>query len=322
MRHLTIILDMSTAMNQIDLKPNRFVCCVRLLEKFINDFIDLNPISQLCFIVTRNKRAEKISELSGNPKSHINALNTIKNNPCMGEVSMQIALQMAHSMLRYMPTHTSKEILFIMGSLTTCDPSNIHKTIDLLANDHIRSSVIGLSAEVFICKELSMKTKGVYNIALDETHFKDLLFQYVNPLPSTFTESTLIKIGFPKYEFQTVPSLCVCHMDNEEPNLTTSGYICHSCHSKYCDLPVECKVCGLTLLASTHLARSYHHLFPVETFSECIGNSNCFGCLKALNNRAATRCNLCSMIFCVECDVFIHNVSHVCPGCSSTRNFN
>ncbi|KAI7688249.1 hypothetical protein SSS_07687 [Sarcoptes scabiei] len=322
MRHLVIIVDMSDAMNQIDLKPNRFVCCIRLLEKFISDFVDQNPISQLCFIVTRNKRAERISELSGNLKLHSEALNSLKNsNQCVGEVSMHNALKMAHSMLRYMPPHTSREILFIIGSLTSCDPCDIHKTIELLAKDHIRSSVIGLSAEVYICKELSIKTNGVYNIALDETHLKDLLFEYLNPLPSSITESTLMRIGFPKYEINSLPSMCVCHLDDDEPRLTVSGYFCRQCNSKYCDLPVECKICGLTLLSASHLARSYHHLFPVEPFIEItnVTKAKCFGCLKLLENKSVTSCQLCENIFCVDCDLMIHEISHVCPGCSSTR---
>lgn len=31
---------------------------------------------------------------------------------------------------------------------------------------------------------------------------------------------------------------------------------------------MQCHVCGLSLVASPHLARSYHHLFPVKPFSE------------------------------------------------------
>lgn len=34
------------------------------------------------------------------------------------------------------------------------------------------------------------------------------------------------------------------------------------------ELPCECHVCGLTLVSSPHLARSYHHLFPVKGFGE------------------------------------------------------
>ena len=34
------------------------------------------------------------------------------------------------------------------------------------------------------------------------------------------------------------------------------------------ELPTACHVCGLTLVSSPHLARSYHHLFPVRPFQE------------------------------------------------------
>ena len=40
------------------------------------------------------------------------------------------------------------------------------------------------------------------------------------------------------------------------------------CQAKYCELPVECKACGLTLVSAPHLARSYHHLFPLPAFDE------------------------------------------------------
>ena len=35
---------------------------------------------------------------------------------------------------------------------------------------------------------------------------------------------------------------------------------------RYCELPVECRGCGLTLVSAPHLARSYHHLFPLLIF--------------------------------------------------------
>ena len=38
--------------------------------------------------------------------------------------------------------------------------------------------------------------------------------------------------------------------------------------SRVAELPGACHVCGLTLVSSPHLARSYHHLFPVRAFDE------------------------------------------------------
>lgn len=43
----------------------------KLLEDFVDEFFYQNPISQLGIIITRNKRAEKVSELVGNSKKHI-----------------------------------------------------------------------------------------------------------------------------------------------------------------------------------------------------------------------------------------------------------
>lgn len=45
-------------------------------------------------------------------------------------------------------------------------------------------------------------------------------------------------------------------------------YLCPRCHSAYCELPVECAVCGITLMSAPHLARAYHHLFPLPRFVE------------------------------------------------------
>jgi transcription initiation factor TFIIH subunit 2 len=51
-----------------------------------------------------------------------------------------------------------------MGSLTTCDPGDIYETIDSLVNENIRVSVVGLAAEVQICKLMCKKTKGTLNL--------------------------------------------------------------------------------------------------------------------------------------------------------------
>merc|ERR1712168_898878 len=66
-------------------------------------------------------------------------------------------------------------------------------------------------------------------------------------------------------------SVCACHADSTSyQGPTTLGYFCPQCRSKYCELPVECKVCSLTLVSAPHLARSYHHLFPLEGFKEVL----------------------------------------------------
>ena len=210
-----------------------------------------------------------------------------------------------------------------MGSLTTCDPNDIHQTIDSLCQQNIRCSVIGLTAEIRVCRTLAKQTKGVYDVLLDESHYKEVLHQHIDPPPSSLTESSLMRMGFPTYlnEGQTRASMCVCHLNNET-NFSTSGYLCPQCNSKYCELPVECQVCGLTLVSPTHLARSYHHLFPVDMFQELTHKSEetilCFACNQQIGTKSGGRCQRCHHIFCIDCDLFIHETLHLCPGCAGS----
>lgn len=67
-----------------------------------------------------------------------------------------------------------------------------------LKSEGVRCSVIGLAAEVHVCRQLANTTGGVYNVILDDNHYKDLLFQHVDPPPAAgCMESSLVKMGFP-----------------------------------------------------------------------------------------------------------------------------
>lgn len=48
---------------------------------------------------------------------------------CSGEPSLQNALELAISSLKMLPSHASREVLIILGSLTTCDPGDINQTV-------------------------------------------------------------------------------------------------------------------------------------------------------------------------------------------------
>lgn len=108
---------------------------------------------------------------------------------------------------------------------------------------------------------------------MDEVHFKDLLFELIPPpaqRPAARTGSggasnptaDLMMMGFPtRIPETTAPALCVCHSE-----LKSAGFLCPRCSAKMCDVPTDCDICGLMIVSSPHLARSYHHLFPVKPY--------------------------------------------------------
>lgn len=228
-----------------------------------------------------------------------------------------------------------------------------------------------------ICADLCAKTNGgddsCYSIAMHEQHFRELFLASTTPPVTRQTEqsnASLLMMGFPsrsKAEWATSAdskgakdtsgggakdkrdaiSMCACH---NKP--CREGYLCTRCSTKVCRLPAECPACGLTLILSTHLARSYHHLFPLRNWVEVpwgeAGRSvACYACLtpfpdaskakgkgrdtagekaagekvKGISESGRYACEVCGNHFCIDCDVFAHEVLHNCAGCQSdTRN--
>ena len=183
------------------------------------------------------------------------------------------------------------------------------------------------------------------------------------------------------------------------------------CKARVVDIPSTCHICKLMLVSSPHLARSYHHLFPINPFEEispqalstlhvrsflmqlvvayvravelstapqnlqilsilavstsCKGSALveglsalsrrccrvmnlmlvqgsslqagkddwqecnarvwCYGCIRPLAALASltlpedpgvvVKCPDCQRVFCFDCDAYIHESLHNCPGC-------
>ncbi|KAG6009243.1 hypothetical protein E4U21_002847 [Claviceps maximensis] len=365
-RHLILVLDMSFAMTEKDLLPTRYRLMVSYAVAFVKEYFEQNPISQLGIIGMRDGVAVRISEMGGNPADHVERLRAVEGQEAQGNPSLQNALEMCRGALFHAPSHGTREVLIIYGALLSSDPGDIHETIAHLVTDKIRVSIVGLSAQVAICAELCARTNAGdnshYNIAMDEVHFRDLFMASTTP-PVTRTKeqntASLLMMGFPSRTLAQsgTISLCACH---SKP--IREGYVCTRCSARVCRLPAECPACGLTLILSTHLARSYHHLFPLRNWVEVSWRDArrsvaCFSCLcpfpdvpkdkratvnvgeKTKDDAAPSRqsvkpkakgggggvsesgryaCQVCGHHFCIDCDVFAHEIIHNCPGCQGS----
>ncbi|KIV86544.1 hypothetical protein PV11_02147 [Exophiala sideris] len=340
-RHLILILDMSLSMNEKDLRPTRYLLTLLYTEAFIREFFEQNPISQLGIVGMRDGIAMRISDMSGNPNAHLAAIQKIRKEEPKGSPSLENALEMSRAALFHAPSHGTREVVLIFGALHTSDPGDIHRTIDSLVADKIRATVIGLAAQVAICAELVSKTNNGsvsnYGVVLHEQHFRELIMAVTTPpvtSQATKSANSLLMMGFPSRTVEDHPSLCACHT-----RPSRDGYLCSRCSTKVCSLPSECPVCGLTLILSTHLARSYHHLFPLVNWLEvpwakAHRSTACFACLKGFppvpprdqwnspstsSTSSRYECPVCRHHFCIDCDLFAHEVVHNCPGCQSLR---
>ncbi|KAK3943480.1 TFIIH basal transcription factor complex p47 subunit [Diplogelasinospora grovesii] len=375
-RHLMLVLDMSFAMAEKDLLPSRYLCTINYAVDFVREYFEQNPISQLGIIGMRDGIAVRISDMSGNPAEHIERLREWgEQQEPQGNPSLQNALEMCRGALFHAPSHGTREVLIIYGALLSSDPGDINDTISHLIADRIRVSIVGLSGHLAICAELCSRTNGGddgnYRIAMHEQHLRELFLAATTP-PATLSttaeqnKASLLMMGFPSRTLAGAASgkskehsisLCACH---NKPS--RQGYACTRCRAKVCRLPAECPACGLTLILSTHLARSYHHLFPLKNWvevpwAEAKKSTACYSCLspfppippkptriiikgakpsnapgvpsvskapvppeavvKGVSESGRYACQVCGNHFCIDCDVFAHEVIHNCPGCQS-----
>ncbi|GAY61529.1 hypothetical protein CUMW_210660 [Citrus unshiu] len=332
-RYLYIVIDLSRAAAEMDFRPSRMAVVAKRVEAFVREFFDQNPLSQIGLVTVKDGVANCLTDLGGSPEAHIKAL--MGKLGCSGDSSLQNALDLVQGLLSQIPSYGHREVLILYSALSTCDPGDIMETIQKCKESKIRCSVIGLSAEMFICKHLCQDTGGSYSVALDESHFKELIMEHAPPPPAIaeFAIANLIKMGFPQRAGEGSISICSCHKEVK----VGVGYTCPRCKARVCELPTDCHICGLQLVSSPHLARSYHHLFPIAPFDEvtplCLNDprnrsrSTCFGCQQSLLSSGnkpglCVACPKCKKHFCLECDIYIHESLHNCPGCESLRHSN
>ncbi|EUC43285.1 hypothetical protein COCMIDRAFT_38763 [Bipolaris oryzae ATCC 44560] len=314
-RHVVLVLDLSEAMLEKDMRPNRFITMINYTQDYIREFFEQNPISQMSVLGMYDEC------------SRVGKSNT---------------LPYAQSW------HTR-------GYCRLRQPAE---------SGPWRHSPVCQG----VCERPNTGDESEYTIATDQEMLRELLLATTTPpvirqplvtdktAPVTTAQSSesaaaLMMMGFPSRVVEDQLTMCACH-----GNLTMGGYTCSRCSAKVCSLPITCPSCQLTLLLSTHLARSYHHLFPLRNWATVswsrareMGSKQCVGCLAAFSNppnnakengeakrnseaKATKRddndseeqkasesgryeCRACESHFCIDCDMFAHMVLHNCPGC-------
>ncbi|GMF28344.1 unnamed protein product [Phytophthora fragariaefolia] len=157
-RYTYVVMDLSRGMANKDWKPHRLACTSDVLQHFVKDYFDQNPISQLGVIGIKGMTAEKLSDLSGNPKTHmerIAAALAVDKEP-----SLQNALEIAKSSLKTVPAYGSREVVVVYGNLVTADPGDIFQTLASLKRENIRVSFIGIGAEMHLLRRIADGTDG------------------------------------------------------------------------------------------------------------------------------------------------------------------
>ena len=349
-RYMVLAIDCCAAASEKDYRPNRIMAMKVACERFILHYFDQNPISQLCLAQMQDSVAKKLTDMSGNPKGHVERLRKIRITK--GLSSLQNIIKLSILALRHVPTYGHRELLVVFTSLSSTDPGNIDETISEAVTNNIRICIVSLTAEIFICKKICEATGGTFSVAVDNKHLVEILESLTSPSPQLEKEMEMktdfVYMGFPS----RVVDANACYVfDGKTPALADTAYICPRCFTRTTDIPTQCHTCTLQLNSSSHIARSFHHIFPVPTFEDTMGNIGlylvnddlksdvqatnegmdiedqkqeeqydnimCGACSDILvySRDPSFKCPRCGTVVCADCDRFIHESLHNCPGC-------
>jgi transcription initiation factor TFIIH subunit 2 len=286
-RYVYILIDCSRWVREKDpvLPPGtRIEAVIGVLQDFVQEYYDQNPLSHLGFIIIKNGEAEILTQLSSSSKTHKLALQSVLDMISSegpnegGEFSLQNGLEVAGRSLGHQPRHGSREVVILCGALSTCDPGNVlTETLPRLKSAKIRVSAMALAAEMHVCRKVAEESGGSLGVCLEKAHFRDWLLGQCIPPPALIEQQghntcEMVLMGFPARTKADIPTLV--HASRDTKLLARTSYTCPQCQAKVSDLPSDCVVCGLKLVLSPHLARSFHHLFPVAPFREIVPDSS------------------------------------------------
>ena len=219
---------------------------------------------------------------------------------------------------------------------------DIFETIDEVRKVGIRCSVLGLTAEVNVFKQLTLRTNGSYKVALSAQHFVSLFNSFIHASVSEVegdatrarNVATMVKVGFPsklppqQFSGELGPDAEITvAMCADSKDLKCGGFYCPQCYAVSSQLPAICKTCGLQLVSYVDLARTYYNLYPVPVFDEVelqpeeradgtLVHTKCRGCTVELKpDQLVLRCPKCGVCYCFVCDEFARTVLKQCPTC-------
>ena len=334
-RHIFLVIDGSrSCVEETDFHPTRLGCLLKALQStFVPKFFAQNCLGQIGVVLIREGIGEKICELTSSCSQVLEALKRIPSLVLLAGASdnfpsIQNGLAVAVASLQLFSKACSfGEVLLCYSSVFSVDPGNLL----LWAKERVvcsapsaagllpvRVNVISFGGELHVLKEVSRITFGSFTVPLAEGHLREALSEYLAPPPDLFAKSVakLAVVGFPSE--QRGESVCCCHVKAIE-----AGFGCPRCMNVVCSVPGECAVCGLLLVRSAHISRSFASLWVVEEFRVVVdvageaGIADCFGCGVELLGAAeqVMQCTKCARCFCGHCDGLIHEQLQFCPGC-------
>eukprot|EP00913_Durusdinium_trenchii_P030745 g28796.t2 len=150
-RFLYLVVDLAEAA----LRERRWELLVQQSSQFAERFVTENPLSELGLLALRDASCEALAPLgTAFTAAKLNAIAKEAKGRCCAVAALQRALQG----LQDVPSYGVREVLILLAS----------DLLPTLRLKNIRVSVVSLSPEIFVLKNLCVETGGRFDVALNK----------------------------------------------------------------------------------------------------------------------------------------------------------
>ncbi|KAF8829168.1 hypothetical protein HHX47_DHR3000644 [Lentinula edodes] len=106
-RHMVLLIDLSSSMMDRDMRPTRFAVTLQYAREFVLEWFDQNPLGQMAVVGMRAGVGERICDMSGNPQDVLKSISDRHKLEPIGEPSLQNSIEMARN-ITSQPTPPAK----------------------------------------------------------------------------------------------------------------------------------------------------------------------------------------------------------------------
>ena len=200
----------------------------------IDKYTENNPLSQLSFLLLRNRNVITLNDFAEPPektktklfsilKEHRNSeefslhntlqMKTIGQNEPFGQISLLKGLQKAKSLFAGSPLYFHKEVYAVIGSSNTNDTEDIYSALDFFSRESIRVSIVSLNCSCYLFERIVELCNGRLAVPSNKETYEDYIFDIAEPLfaQTTNTVNCDFNVCFPHLKILKNPQLCMCH---------------------------------------------------------------------------------------------------------------
>lgn len=199
LRKLHLVIDFSQVMLDKDFNPNIIYMVLTKAIEFVTEFFELNPLSNIALSMMKDRKCNLLCDFENNPNELVRILDNLRKKNSISEdkffedlnkdsdtnvattdipsgtISMENTLKATCELMADQPLFYVRELLVLLGSSNSRDSYDIYEAVDKINSCYIVVNMISVSSLPFVFQQICIKSKGKFEVALNEHDFRTKL---------------------------------------------------------------------------------------------------------------------------------------------------